>query len=132
MCNDGVYSFNVADSVDNKIFDFENNYDFIDINLKNNFIYTSNVSRGFSSNYIINIYNINTSSINTYELNSNIKSIFCNNEKIAINTSSEIHFIGLNGWLIKKYGSYSEISNILLGDSIAGVVYKNRIELIEI
>ena len=132
MCNDGVYSFNVTDSVDNKIFNFENNYEFVDINLKNNLVYTYNSSKGFSNISIINILNINNSSLNIYDFNGSIKEIYCNNEKIAINTSSEIHFIGLNGWLIKKYDSYSEISNILLGDSIAGIVYKNRIEIIEI
>ncbi len=132
MCNDGVYSFNVTDSIDNKIFNFENNYEFVDIRLKNNLVYTYNSSKGFSNSAIVNILNINTSALNIYEFNGSIKEIYCNNEKIAINTSSEIHFIGLNGWLIKKYDSYSEISNILLGDSIAGIVYKNRIEIIEI
>ena len=132
MCSDGVYSFNVVDSVDNKIFNLENSYEFIDINLKNNLLYTFNTSKGFSNISVINILNINNSSLNTYEFTGSIKSIYCNNGKIAINTSSEIHFIGPNGWLIKKYESYSEISTIILGDSIAGVVYRNRIEIIEI
>ena len=132
MCNDGIYSFNVVDSVDNEILKIDSTYDFVDINLKNHLIYTFNNSKIFNNTSVINIFNFSNSSLNTYDFNGSIKSIYCNNEKIAINASSEIHFIGLNGWLIKKYESYSEISDILLGDSIAGLVYKNRIELIEI
>ena len=49
--------------------------------------------------------NINNQSINTYEFKGSIKLIYTNDEKIAVNTGSEIHFIGLNGWLIKKYTS---------------------------
>ena len=51
--------------------------------------------------------------------------------KIAINNGSEIHFIGLNGWLLKKYSSLSEINTIILGDSIAGIVYKDKVEIVQ-
>ena len=80
----------------------------------------------------MNIFNINNKSENTYKFNGSIKSIYTYDEKIAINTGSEIHFIGLNGWLIKKYTSYNEINNVILADNIAGIIYKDRIEIIEI
>ena len=131
MCNDGIYSFNIADFSDNKLIEFDN-YEFIDIHLKNNLIYTSSKNYGFSSTSYINIFNTQNSSINTYEFKGSIKSVYTYGEKIAINTGSQIHFIGLNGWLIKKYDSYNEINNIILGDTIAGIIFKNRIEIIEI
>ena len=104
----------------------------MDINLKNNLIYTTNKSFGFSSTAYINIFNVNNKSVNTYEFKGSIKSIYAYSEKIAINTGSDVHFIGLNGWLIKKYNSYSEINNIILGDTVAGIIYKDKIEIIEI
>lgn len=131
MCNDGIYSFNISDFSDNKLIEF-NDYEFIDIHLKNNLIYTSTKNYGFSSTSYINIFNTQNSSINTYEFKGSIKSVYTYAEKIAINTGSQIHFIGLNGWLIKKYDSYSEINNIILGDSVAGIIYKDKIEIIEI
>lgn len=131
MCNDGIYSFNISDFSDKKLIEFDD-YEFIDIHLKNNLLYTSTKNYGFSSNSYINISNIQNNSINTYELKGSIKSVYAYGEKIAINTGSQIHFIGLNGWLIKKYDSYNEINNIILGDSIAGIIYKDRIEIIEI
>lgn len=131
MCNDGIYSFNISDFSDNKLIEFDD-CEFIDIHLKNNLIYTSTKNYGFSNTSYINIFNTQNSSINTYEFKGSIKSIYAYGEKIAINTGSEVHFIGLNGWLIKKYDSYSEINNIILGDSVAGIIYKDKIEIIEI
>lgn len=128
-------TINLLDVINNSnsvISTFENKYDFIDINLSNNFIYTYNESFGLSNTLIANIYNYSSQSVNTYKFNGSIKSIYTNENKIALNTGSEIHFINTNGWLIKKYISYNEIKNILLGDNIAGIVYKNKIEIIEI
>lgn len=131
MCNDSIYTFNVSDYTDNKLLDYEN-FEFADINLKNNLVYISNKSFGFTNTAYVNIFNVYNNSVNTYEFKGSIKSVYTNNDKLAINTGSEIHFLGLNGWLIKKYHSYNEINNIILGNSIAGIIYKNRIELIEI
>ena len=130
--NANIYLLNVADSVDYNIMTIETNHEFIDINLKNNLIYTTNNYSNFNNVSSINIFNVNNKSKNIYELKGSIKSIYTNNQKIAVNTGSEIHFIGLNGWLIKKYDSYGEIHNIILGDSIAGIIYKDNIKIVEI
>lgn len=131
MCNNGIYSFDISDYSNEKVLEI-NDSEFIDINLKNNLVHTTNKPLGFSNTAYINIFNTNNSSINTYKFNGSIKSICTYNEKIAINTGSEVHFIGLNGWLIKKYESYNEINNIILSDNIAGIIYKDKIEIIEI
>ena len=131
MCNDGVYLLNVADLSDKKLIDLDD-YEFVDIHLKNHLVYTSNKTFGFSNTSIVQILNTQNNSTSTYELKGSIKSIYSNGEKIAINTGSEIHFIGLNGWLIKKYNSYNEINNILLGDTFAGIISKDKIQIIEI
>ena len=109
-----------------------NNFEFVDINLKNNLIYTTNKTLGFSNTVHIHIFNTNSFSANTYKFDGSIKSIYTYNEKAAINTGSEVHLIGLNGWLIKKYESYNEINNVILSDNIAGIIYKDKIEIIEI
>ena len=132
LTNENVYLLNVVDSIDNKVISVENNYEFIDINLKNNILYTYNNYSNFTNTSYINILNPQNSSKNIYEFKGSIKSIYSNEQKIAINTGSEIHFIGLNGWLIKKYDSYNEINNIILGDTIAGIIYKDRIKIVEI
>lgn len=130
--NENIYLLSISDSSDNNIMKIENNYEFIDINLKNNFFYTYNDYSNFTNISYIIILNPQNNSKNIYEFKGSIKSIYANEQKIAINTGSEIHFISLNGWLIKKYDSYNEINNIILGDSIAGIIYKNKIKLVEI
>ena len=132
LTNENIYLLNIADSVDEQIMKIENNYEFMDINLKNNLLYTYNNYSNFTNTSYINILNPQNSSKNVYEFKGSIKSIYSNEQKIAINTGSEIHFIGLNGWLIKKYDSYNEISNIILGDSVAGIIYKDKIKIVEI
>lgn len=131
MCNDSIYLLNISDFSDKKLKDLEG-YEFIDINLKNSYLCSNSKSYGFSSTSYINIFNVQNNSTNTYEFKGSIKSIYTNEDKIAINTGSEVHFINLNGWLSKKYNSYNEINNIIIGDTVAGIVYKNKIEIIEI
>ena len=43
-----------------------------------------------------------------------------------------LEFINTLGWLQKKYKSKQEISNIVLGSSVAGVVYRDRVEIINL
>lgn len=132
MCHDRIIALDIVNLSDQVLLEMKDEYEFTDIALKNNFVYTSSKSFGFSSTSTIHISNTENQSTNHYEFKGSIKAIHTNQEKIAINTGSEVHFIGLNGWLIKKYNSYNEINHILLGDTIAGIVYKDKIELIEI
>ena len=131
MYNDSIHFLNISDENDSKVVTFDNQCNFADIHLKNNILYTSSKSSGFSNNITVNISTVPSGNISTYQLKGSIKSGVTYNEKIAINVGSEIHFIGLNGWLIKKYTSSNEINSIILGDSIAGVVYKDKIEIIQ-
>ena len=131
LYNDSIHLLNIQEQQDSKIINFNNQYNFADINLKNSSMYSENKSFGFSSNTDINITNIQNNNTSTYTLKGSIKSVYCYNDKIAINNGSEIHFIGLNGWLVKKYSSVSEINTIVLGDSIAGIVYKDKVEIVQ-
>ena len=131
LYNDSIHSLDTSNEQDTEIIKFNNQNNFGDIDLKNNCMYSENKSFGFSSSTDVNIKNIQNNNTSVYTLKGSIKSIYCYNEKIAINNGSEIHFIGLNGWLVKKYSSLSEINTIILGDSIAGIVYKDRVEIVQ-
>jgi len=54
----------------------------------------------------------------------------CYNHIIAVNLGTEIHFVNLNGWLEKKYKSSQEAKDIVLGTSVAGIVYRDRIKIL--
>lgn len=103
------------------------------INNKNNIVYTKEKSSGlFSTNTDVIIKNVQNNNELTYSVDSTIKKLQVYDNNILINMGTEAEFISTNGWLQKKYKSSQEISKVVLGSSIAGVVYSNRIEIINL
>ena len=43
-----------------------------------------------------------------------------------------MEFINTQGMLIKRYKSNQEVTNITVSESIAGIVYRDKIELINL
>lgn len=52
----------------------------------------------------------------------------CGNN-IALNLGSRIDFINTNGWLVKKYISEKEIQDIVIAEKVAGIIYKDKVEI---
>lgn len=50
-------------------------------------------------------------------------------ENIALNLGSQIDFINTNGWLVKRYISQKEVNDIVVSEKIAGIIYKEKIEI---
>ena len=130
----------IFDSLENKVIDksqfIKNALYYYIVMIEKGVIVDRNLPQDLNSisdnvNQLLNFISQNNLE-NTYEFKGSIKEIYTNEEKIAINTGAEVHFIGLNGWLIKKYDSYNEVNNVILGNSIAGIVYKDKIRIVEI
>lgn len=116
---------------DNKIIEFDQNAQIADINLKSYFLRAEEISTGlFSARTDIILTNILTNTENTYTVESAVKDITCNEQISAINLGTEVYLINLNGWLEKKYTSTQEIKDIVLGTSVAGIVYRDKIKII--
>lgn len=60
------------------------------------------------------------------------KEIVVSDEVTAINLGSEVLFYNNSGWLIKRYYASQEINKIVLSDSLAGIVYNDKIELVSL
>ena len=86
----------------------------------------------FTADSVVNIINTENKSKFTYTTESVTKEIYTNNNIIALNLGSEVEFINTNGWLNKKYVAEQEITNIVLANSIAGIVYRDRIEIVNL
>ncbi len=129
--DDSIHS--IEKGQDTEILKFENKTIMAEIKNKNNIVYATEKSNGIfstSTNIIIkNVYNNNET---TYEVDSTVKSLQVYDTNIAINLGSEAEFINTLGWLQKKYKTSQEISEIILGSSIAGIVYRDRIEIINL
>ena len=105
---------------------------FSEINLTNNIALIEEEHSGLFANVQVNIKNINTDKQNSYLLSGIPKSVYANGSAIAINIGTEVHFIDTNGWLLKKYTSSQEVKEIVLGSSIAGIIYKDKIEFVNL
>lgn len=129
---------------DNSIDVIENNKSREIINLKNkNITYMSIdledsavIVEENSNNNLVksNVIVINTSNSkeHKYVLNQIVKEIYVTDNAIALNCGKELHVIGKNGWLIKKYISKKEIDNIIISKRLVGIIEKNRLLIFDI
>lgn len=86
----------------------------------------------FKANSTIELYNTATKKQNVYTFDGVAKRIYSHSSIIAIDLGSEVHFIGTNGWLIKKYSSTQEIKDIVIAENLAGIIYRDKIEFINL
>lgn len=125
--NDKVVTIKRLDNKEEKV-------SFSNIELKNSVYRVLEKTTGFfNSNSTIEITNTSTNKENIYLIDAIAKNVYSNENIVAVNLGTEVHFINANnGWLIKKYNSKKEIKNIVLTGKIAGIVYNDKIELIDL
>ncbi len=86
----------------------------------------------FTADSIVNIINIDNKSTKQYTVNYVAKEIFTNVDIIALNLGTEIEFINTGGWLVKRYVANQEITNVVVSSNIAGIIYRDKIEIINL
>lgn len=132
----GMYSDSVTiikDNEERNIFDLNNQITFLAINLNNNIVYLEEIKEGIlSKETIIHIMNTENLQESKYQLNEVTKKMQVIENTIAINVGTDIYFLNSKGWLIKKYYSNREITNFVFSDNIAGIIYKDKIEIINL
>lgn len=85
-----------------------------------------------NQNTNIEIHNTANNNAYLYTINGVAKEVYSQNGVIAVNLGTEAYFINETGWLIKKYTSTQEIKKIVVSSNIAGIIYRNRIEFIDL
>lgn len=113
--------------------EFQDDTLFADVNLERNIVEVTKKSTGlFSAQGEVKIINTDTQTETVYMVENIPNSLKTYGDVIAINIGTEVHFIHTNGWLIKKYNSSQEIRDIVLSKNIAGIIYKDRIEIVNL
>lgn len=106
---------------------------FASIELDNASITIEEKSSGiFTADSVANIINSDNKSTSLYTAESVTKEIYTSGNLIALNLGSEVEFISTSGWLIKKYKAEQEITSIVISNSVAGIVYRDKIEIINL
>ncbi len=106
---------------------------FQSIELTNHAINIEEKSTGlFTADSIVNIINVDNKGIKEYTVDAVEKDIYTYGNMIALNLGTEIEFINTNGWLVKRYIANQEITDIVLSESMAGIIYRDSIEIINL
>lgn len=106
---------------------------FASIDLSNASVTIEEKSSGlFTADSIVNIINSDNKSTSLYTAEAVTKEIYTKNNIISLNLGSEVEFINTSGWLLKRYIAEQEVTNIVLSNSIAGIVYRDKIEIINL
>lgn len=104
---------------------------FATINLSNASATIEEKSSGiFTADTVVNIMNSENKNISLYNADAISKEIFTSGSIIALNMGSEVDFVNQGGWLVKKYMAEQEISKLVMSESIAGIIYRDKIEII--
>lgn len=120
---------NVETVMNNK----EKKNSFSSVELSNNTITVEEESSGlFTADSIVTILNTDSKNTTTYKVEAIAKEIYTSKNKIGLNLGTEIEFISTNGWLVKRYMSNQEITKVTMTDSIAGIVFRDRVEIVNL
>ncbi len=134
ICMFDSYIQKVTALSDERLYDINKDDIFIDINLVSDIVIVEKETSGlFSYQYQINIKNTVGKSDNLYILNNDVpKRLKVTPNLICMNLANEVRVINASGWLLKRYTTKSEIQDIVVSDSIMGIVYNNKIEVINL
>ena len=86
----------------------------------------------FNTNTVIEMRNVNSDKTTVHTVEGTAKYIYSFNNIIAVNLGQAIEFFNTNGWLLKNYSSTQEVQNIVIGNGIAGIIYKDRVEILNL
>ena len=134
VCMFNSYVQKVTKDSNERLYDMTPYDSFVDISLDSEIAIINRSETGlFSYEYQIDFKNTLGKSERVYILNQDVPNfVVSNNNKIAVNLGREVEFIKTSGWLKKKYISNTTVNSVVLGDSIAGIVYKNKIVIISL
>ena len=109
------------------------NINFSNINLKGFMFRAVEENDGlFNTNTIIEMKSTTSDKNVIYTVEGAAKDIYSYNNVIAVNLGQEIEFLNTSGWLLKRYSSLQEVQNVVLGNGIAGIVYQDKVEIVNL
>ena len=118
---------------ESNLISIDNNITFASIKLNNNIAYLGEETSGlFNYNSVLTIENVSNNHKNTYNFEEVAKEMYTYGNVIGINMGTEIYFVNTSGILIKKYTSNQEITNVVLSNNLGLIIYKDRIEIINL
>ena len=123
----------IKDNKETQILKKDDQTTFISGKLNNSVAYIKEEQKGiFDSSSILNIVNTSSNQTYTYNFDEIAKEMYTYGDVIGINIGTEMYFVRTNGLLLKKYISNQEITNVMMANNLAIIIYKDRIEIIDL
>ena len=122
----------ITDGNESKIIEYDNDTLFANINMNKKIVEISTSQDVNNADSILKVIDVISKSENDYTISEIPKELLVKNNKITVNTGMYAYFINSYGMLIKKYISKQEIKEIVMGDYIAAIVYRNKVNIIEL
>lgn len=123
----------IKDENESEFISVDNEMTFISGNLNTSIAYIKEEASGlFNSNSALYIVNTSNNQTYTYNFDEVAKEMYTYGNIIGINIGTEIYFVNTNGMLIKKYTSNQEITNVVLSNELAIIIYKDKVEIIDL
>lgn len=135
VCTFNNYVEIVTPTENRTLYNITENDLFVDGSLdsENIVIINKQLSGLFSFEYKLSLKSTVGKKESLYVLDSDLpKSITVTPKYIALNIGNAVEIINESGVLEKKYIGKEQISGIVAGDSIIGLIYKNRIDIIKL
>lgn len=86
----------------------------------------------FTADSLVSIISLDNKNMKEYTVTSVTKEIYTYGDIIALNLGTEIEFINTEGWLVKRYIANQEITNVVVSSNMAGIIYRDKIEIINL
>lgn len=133
MYDDSIHS--IQNGTDEELFSLREDGQkvvFADVELNNYAFRILEKNSLLNTQSTVEFMNVGSKKTNIYTVDSVIKEVYVNSNLIALNLGSEVYFVGTNGWLNKKYTSSQEVRKIVMNNEFAGIVYRDKIEIIDL
>lgn len=106
---------------------------FVTIELNDRMALLEEVSTGeYTADTKVRIINSETLKEKEYISKDVAKAVYTSDNKIAVNFGTELHIINKYGILLKKYISEIEMNQIVMTEGVIGIVYKDKIQIINL
>lgn len=103
------------------------------IELTNHAVAIEEKSSGlFTADSVVNIINTDNKGKKEYVANFVTKEMYTYGNIIALNLGTEVEFVNTDAWLVKRYIANQEITNIVVSNNIAGIIYRDKIEIVNL
>lgn len=133
-CRFDKYVQRVDEKTDERILDITDDYLFLDIGLDKNLTFISKEQSGvFSFQYGLTIEDRKSKFQHLYIIDKDVpKSMVVRGDDIVLNFGDDIKVISKGGKLLKEFKSATEVKDMVLGDGILGIIYQNKIDIVNL